>query len=399
MLRLTPLALTVLVLALLAPWGFVWLRTRPLPPEPDAPASQKPVCREIDGPWGNLHVEPILLDCPSGQNLNDLDLAPYRRWVFADASVAHVGEILAGAGVDAGAVAAMLCTAVASSNAVTVYPPDVVVRKLTPPTRAALYAIIGRNGANVGQNAPFCYRGASLREWFAGSAVSKATRDRIEPLLYRRGPYLLFSDPQLVLPSMDQRCERLELVRTLRRMSTLRLRVGLKPNERPDAVLAYWGHPEKQVAKIEPLLSAMRLEPDGLSVLNFLPPFARLRLYTYPTPDEPGGAAHCNCHWASVNFFNEAPDDAQASDNQLSQTLTTRFEPLDSTSRLGDVILLFSGRNLVHSCVYVAGDVVFTKNGAGTIAPYMLQRLDDVVDGYREMYGPITLGFCRRKGT
>ena len=46
-----------------------------------------------------------------------------------------------------------------------------------------------------------------------------------------------------------------------------------------------------------------------------------------------------------------------------------------------------------------AGDVVFTKNGAGTVAPYILERLDDVVEGYRQMYGAIRLGFCHRKGT
>ena len=176
------------------------------------------------------------------------------------------------------------------------------------------------------------------------------------------------------------------------------MRVFLKPDESPDSALAYWGQPNRYAA-VEPLLPALSAPEDGLNVISLLPPFARSRLYTYPRENEPGGAAHCNCHWASLNFFNDPPDNAIAADANIAKTLATLYEPLNSSTRLGDIILFFDGNVLVHSCVYIAGDIVFTKNGAGTTAPYMLQRLQDVEAGYRLMYGSLKLGFCRRKGT
>jgi len=49
--------------------------------------------------------------------------------------------------------------------------------------------------------------------------------------------------------------------------------------------------------------------PHGgtVSMLYFLPPFARSRLYTYPLPSQPGDPV-LDCHWSTFNFSSIEPD-------------------------------------------------------------------------------------------
>ena len=60
--------------------------------------------------------------------------------------------------------------------------------------------------------------------------------------------------------------------------------------------------------------------------------------------------------------------------------LMTRFEVIDTPSRLGDIIAYRrSGSHSVdHACSFVAAGIVFTKNGFTFSAPWCLSRLVDV---------------------
>ena len=42
-----------------------------------------------------------------------------------------------------------------------------------------------------------------------------------------------------------------------------------------------------------------------------------------------------------------------------------------------------SNGNAYHSCVYLADDIVYTKNGRSRLSPWVLMKLEDV----RELYG------------
>nr|QMS48049.1 hypothetical protein WG33_0248 [uncultured bacterium] len=49
----------------------------------------------------------------------------------------------------------------------------------------------------------------------------------------------------------------------------------------------------------------------------------------------------------------------------------------------GDVLMLVKpGGDIIHSCVFIADNIVFTKNGANPSAPWILMTLDDVVAFY-----------------
>ena len=215
---------------------------------------------------------------------------------------------------------------------------------------------------------------------------------KIRPLLYRRDNYLLFSDLQLVLPEITSRFERVALYRALHRTATLRVRVFAIDLSTRQAVRDYWGHPDR-VSEIEPLLVAAA---DGMSVISFLPPFARERLYTYFESQPNGDEARRDCNWSTLNFFNVPPDNSVTTN--VIGILTQQYEVITCPTQLGDVMLLFHGERLVHSCTYIAGDIVFTKNGIGTGNPFVLEKLEDVQGRYRCIYGAIRTTFCRRKG-
>jgi hypothetical protein len=66
--------------------------------------------------------------------------------------------------------------------------------------------------------------------------------------------------------------------------------------------------------------------------------------------------------------------------------------------QLGDLIVFMTGpSDIIHSCVYIADDVVFTKNGSRPSNPWMFMRLEDMKDFY-PTETPLTVSFLRHKG-
>jgi hypothetical protein len=66
--------------------------------------------------------------------------------------------------------------------------------------------------------------------------------------------------------------------------------------------------------------------------------------------------------------------------------------------RFGDVLFFMDGNtgNAIHSCVYLADDIVYTKNGRSPTQPWVIMKLDDVVSFYAMYYQP-QIACYRRK--
>ena len=108
------------------------------------------------------------------------------------------------------------------------------------------------------------------------------------------------------------------------------MRLCVREGEPQDEVLAYWSHPSRDT-DIEPLMTTLATQNDGLSILYMLPVFARTRLYTYPPQAGEPGVVH-DCHWASLNFFNAVPDDTR-SGKTIGTILTQEYEPVNIPDR------------------------------------------------------------------
>jgi hypothetical protein len=266
-----------------------------------------------------------------------------------------------------------------SDAGIAVHPPDHLVESLSAEARAAIYNLLGGLPGNSLQQEPFRFRADMVDEWFADAGISEAAVARVRGLLYPRGNALLFSDPNLVLPLLPTARERVTLIKTLARKSTLLLKLRIRPDSDIEALAAYWSTGRRR-KDVKPLLRSLSRHPDGLTldVVHLLPRFPRGIIYTYPAPDIPP-ALSPDCHWTSMNFFNELPDQRFDDIAYLKQILLSEYAPAHGPNRMGDILLLTrADGEVIHSCVYVAADIVFTKNGRSQSIPWTLTTIQDL---------------------
>jgi hypothetical protein len=132
------------------------------------------------------------------------------------------------------------------------------------------------------------------------------------------------------------------------------------------------------------MLEALKGLPKGgiCPVLYVLPPFARQRLYTFPLPPA-AGEPEPNCHWSTFNFFNVKPDDRFFDSAECDRYLGENYYKIVQPGVYGDLVLFFTDKDIVrHSAVYLADDLVFTKNGNNYVTPWIIMRLADLHGGY-----------------
>jgi hypothetical protein len=230
---------------------------------------------------------------------------------------------------------------------------------------------------------PFCFPGHSFDAAFGNAKVSQSTLTLLRKLLYARGDAQCFSDFEMVLQHVTSESERLELAKNLSRQTAVLVRLRIRPDTDIDKILGYWGRgtPAKD---LRPLLESLTRLPDGgsISIVYMLPQFARQRLYTFPLPSKRGDPS-MDCHWSTMNFFNETPDDRFASPSFTAPYVSANYYQIAKPTLYGDLIFLLDDRNeAIHSAVYIADDIIFTKNGNNFAQPWMLMRLKDLLARY-----------------
>jgi hypothetical protein len=151
-----------------------------------------------------------------------------------------------------------------------------------------------------------------------------------------------------------------------------------------EALLNYWARGGR-AHNYKPLVDSMTRLGDGatMNISYFLPPFARMRLYTFPQADHPRTTRE-DCFWTAMNFFNDPPDDRFFKPEETIRTINAEYVRVKDDDRaFGDVLLLLSKeKQALHMCVYIADDVVFTKNGFNVLQPYVLMKLDEMLGWY-----------------
>lgn len=406
-----PLILVLIVLLTL-PWLVVgWIFVRGAPPGTLAPlifsrpaGIIKPfAAKVVEGSWGTLEITPIIVEPPSAFFSFDFDINPSRQWAISNATPDQARELFSRAGLNRQDIDAVMKTAAPNpaQQGQIFRPPDAVVRAMSPAVRAALYSELGKNPANILQVKPYQFRGSPLSAWFAKSEVPDHIIKKIKPLVYQRGEMLCFSDLHLILPEISLPMDRIRLLRTLHRTTTLSLQLRIKEGAPLDTQMVYWGRGKRRYI-IEPALQSIRNQAGGgaLDVVFLLPDFARTRLYTYINPTRSDIGISRDCHWASFNFFNELPDSSYGISKGLTDMISKEFVKINSPMEFGDVIVFFRPPSeAIHSCVYIADDIVFTKNGVGFGAPFIFDHLDNIIATYRQEVGDFTMRYFRRRAS
>jgi hypothetical protein len=377
------------------PWliaGLIYVRGGHAPPAADeAQPSAGSASHGSHGAWGQLTRTPIVVSPPLefvspewGRELGQ------DQWFFpAVMSPQDVDAFLSAVGVTAEHRDRLRRTIRPEPRirGFVITPEADVVRALSPDVRARLYLQLGKTTLNFDQANAFRFYADAPGDWLHGSLISDATRRELESLLYRDGPYLHFADPELVLARVTDPAERQRIAKVLARQSALLVTLTVHEPSEVTGLAEYWGLGGRRT-DVRPLLESLAAtNPEQpLDIVHLLPSFARDRLYRFPRPstsdyDKPLLA---NCLWTSLNFFGTEPDDKYLDVNIALEALRDDYTVIQSNYQLGDIVgMVDEEGNLFHAAVYLADDLVFTKNGTSPIAPWTIMPLQHLKDYYR----------------
>lgn len=367
----------------------------------DPRAVKSPLLRGAAGPWGELEYVRIVI-APPLEFVGDVACGGQPlRWYFDCTTPPSIEEFLAAAGLPDDQVRSVLatCQPVAPLNGYCLSPDEELVQSLPPAARGRIYNRLSVCGANGTHANAFRFCGDSLDEWFESAKLQSATMDLVRPLVYRHGPFLLFADLPLVLPRITDLPERTRLLKALAGEVTMLMRLRVSPSSDVEQLAGYWSHGRRS-KDFRPILESLARCPAGesLDIVHLLPPFARRLLYTYPSPPKRPDDTLKDCHWTSLNFFNELPDNRFLDLDVVVRTLEQDYFRIYHDVSFGDLAILCSPQGEVfHSAIYIADDVAFTKQGATTSRPWMLMRLEHLRFFYPRL-APVEVRYYRRRG-
>ena len=175
------------------------------------------------------------------------------------------------------------------------------------------------------------------------------------------------------------------MAQALSRQSAVMARLVVNGKTDINKIADYWGHiPNVRFTDIRPLFDSLKALPEGgsVSLIYLLPPFARNRLYTFPLPPQPGEPV-MDSHWTTFNFNNETPDNRFNDPAYTISYINQNYYPIAAPSVYGDVLVLMNDRNEIkQSAVFLADDLVFTKNGNNYRQPWMIRHVPDLLAAY-----------------
>ena len=348
------------------------------------------------GAWGTLTSRAVMIE-PTDNILTPEYFQPFSKvWYFAESTSTDVVSFLRSAGLPPQQVTALMETGENNPdrNQFRVFPSRELVLHMDPETRATIYAELAKCEENALQREPFRMRTESADTWFQGCGLSTGVVAMMKSMLYRRGPFQMFSDPGWLMSELSSETERRSAMRTLFRQRALFCSIHIEPDADVEALSRYWGSGGR-ISAVQPLIDSMADAGGGdMDVTLLLPPLPRSFLYSYPRPEN---TIFRDCHWTSLNYFRVAPDDRFADMETATDAFVSNYTVVTDTEYLpGDVVVLQSeDGQVIHTCNYIADGVVFTKNGGTAHRPWVLLDMETVIDLY-SLAGPVKVDVLRR---
>ncbi len=389
---------------LLGPWLVfgAWVLSHRSAPGPEAKHLQTPARSTTrsgssgaipshPGPWGHLESFRILIEPPEEFILSSYTQPKPHPWVFKGYTESALAALWQSAGLSAAQLQFVSAPAHREirPDSIVIQPDAPLIIGLTPAARTVIYSVLGDFAENTPQANPFRLRATLAAEWLDNADVPPDALALTRKLLYPRGTALCFSDDAVVLPLIHDNAARVRYLKALSRKAAMMVYLDIGPGEDVDNLVTYWARGGRS-KDLKPLLESLARNPEGgrIDIIHLLPRFARLLAYTYPLPsDKPVDANH-DCHWTSFNFQNDQPDERFSNIDYVRQVLLEQYYPVPGDPMLGDIVMFVRGDGVViHSCVYIADDIVFTKNGPGYSVPWLLSPLADVQAFYASTPG------------
>ena len=370
--RLAPIALLTLAM----------LVSAPLRGQASAPMRCQP------GPWGRIEYHYIYLAAPDNI-LDEYPLpSPQPRWCFSGKNLDLVKATLASLGVDANVALRLTTDPRAQADAegvITLYPTEDEVRGLKPEVREALYKELAKYEVNPYYHDPICVPDGDVDAWLHGTDIPKNVVDIIHQLVYRNGEGYFFSDLRLILKYAQSDTEARMWAKALTRVRAVAADLQVDGSDNLAALRRYWSADFHRSDSLPMLDAAAELQGGSLLDLTHLfPPLPRRLVYSYTSPDIERTGQTPNCHWTSLNFFNYTRQNILLDLKLATSAVLSDYQQVAAPYTFGDIFFFLDANgNAYHSCVFIADNLVFTKNGENEIMPWILTRIEDV----KQLYG------------
>ena len=271
------------------------------------------------------------------------------------------------------------------NGVLTVFPPIEDLMEIPQEVRSAIYAELAKSELNEFHANPIHIVGGNVDEWLRETGLRPKLQDLIRKMTWRSGSSVAFSDLRTLLSKAESDEEVRHIFKTTTRRRTLLVRLKIGPGSDMKSLIAYWSAGGRSL-DIVPMLEAAggRGCETQIDITHLLPPIPRRRLYTYPTLDLATRGRMPDCHWTSLNFFELMPKEYFLDLRLAANHLMQGYEKVERPYRLGDVLVFLNPEgNAIHSCVYIADNIVFTKNGENNLSPWLLKRLSDLEEIYK----------------
>lgn len=337
--------------------------------------------------WGELMTSDLEIEQPEEYVAFEATTNRIAIWHFDSMGPSQARQLLLQAGLTEEQANHLLSSQFTSyeKGSTNIRPDDSFVISLSPEIRNALYGALAAIPGNRYMQEPYRFPAKTLDNVFRESDISPETIELVKKLLYKRGDNYYFSDLEVTFHRVKTQEEGLNLLKVLTRQPAVLPRLRIRPTTDIDKLVNYWGTaPGVRLKDLRPLMEAVKRLPDGgsISILYLLPPFAREHLFTSPLPTQPNQVAP-DCHWSALNFFRETPDNRFSDPAYASQYVRDNFYEIAKPSLYGDLVFLIDQNGgVIHSAVYIADDIVFTKNGINYAQPWILMRINNMADQF-----------------
>lgn len=338
------------------------------------------------GPWGELEYTRFALREPPDYLPDSARRLETPPWFFEHHNRESLRELFGELSLAANLKAQLLDTNrwQAAPGGMLVRPTREVVLGLGRETRQRLYSMLHASPQNPMHHDPFRFRVDGFDDWFAHSDLPASKVDLLRNLTFTNsGGAVCLADLGVLQGEMTP-AEFRKLFEVLYSEPSFLMHLRVRPDSDVDGLIRYWGRGGRERV-IAPLLKSLARSAQGgsIDVALLLPPFAQQRLNTFNSTNASAPAVHQDCFWTALNFFNEQPDPRLGDFSHALAQLNENYAPTREPRRFGDLLLLIedTGRT-VHACVFIADDVVFTKNGADYLQPWILMKIPDMLARY-----------------
>ncbi len=356
-------------------------------PTPAAPPVKEQFEAGHPGPWGDLEISSMYIEAPDF--LLDTVQRPNSTpvWNFPGGTEASLRELFNEAGLAQVVQDRILDPKrmLKQGTLLTVFPPIDDLQAIPQAVRSIIYPELAKSELNEFHANPIYIVGGNVDEWLRETGLRPKLQDLIRRMTWHTGSALAFSDLRTLLSQAESDAEVRHIFKTTTRRRTLLVRLKVGPGSDFKSLISYWSAGGRSL-DIIPMLEAAagRGCETEIDITHLLPAIPRRRLYTYPTLDLAARGRMPDCHWTSLNFFELTVKDYFLDLRLAANRLMEGYEKVSPPYRLGDVLVFLNpAGNAIHSCVYVADNIVFTKNGENALSPWLLKRQSDIEEIYK----------------